>query len=214
MCSDLRPISLSNDPRLIQIFFISRHGARTPGHKIPNLPCKWTLPEDELTTLGQQQHFQLGQYLRKTYPEIPQEYVPTKFYFRSSDEDRTLMSMQSNLMGLFEDLYNSSHDLPFQSFPIHSESRSYDWTIQGRKSCKTSPLLSVLFISSSLCVLTNFRAIDPIIDAIHHSSAWKDLETENQDVLNQITTLGGITSPSTLENISRVLYIHLSSSFV
>ena len=100
--------SLNDEPRLIQMITISRHGARSPKQDLPNFPCRKTsqttygydVGPRELTSFGQKQNFELGKHLRAQYPSIPTNYSSDLFYFRASDADRTLMSGEDWILGL------------------------------------------------------------------------------------------------------------------
>jgi lysosomal acid phosphatase len=74
-----------------------------------------------LTVAGIEQHHHLGRYLRTRYGSLlSSNYSASEIAVRSTDYDRTLMSAQSNLMGLYP-LYNISDDtVPVQPIPIHT----------------------------------------------------------------------------------------------
>ncbi len=87
----------------------------------------------QLTAKGMRQHFELGTKLRKKYIEetglLPADYHHKSVYVRSTDIDRTLMSAQSLLLGLYPlgSGPNIAHPtieaLPgsFQPIPIHTK---------------------------------------------------------------------------------------------
>ncbi|KAH7825297.1 putative prostatic acid phosphatase precursor [Monocercomonoides exilis] len=170
-------------PEIIQFLAISRHGARAPKRYIPTLPCdSFKVAFAELTETGQKQHYELGKQIRKDYPFIPKDYKQSDFYFRSSDEDRSLMSCENNLMGLFED--NFKKQLPFQSYPVHSESRDNDYIIQGRKSCK--------------------KEITKIEDEIMKGDTYRKKEEESKPLLKNLTEKGGFNFTLTIDTLSEV----------
>jgi hypothetical protein len=74
-----------------------------------------------LTATGVEQHHRLGRYFRSRYGSILSSiFHPNEIYVRSTDYDRTLMSAQSNLIGLYP-LSNVSGDkVPVQPIPIHT----------------------------------------------------------------------------------------------
>lgn len=82
----------------------------------------------QLTITGIEEHYRLGKYLRTRYGSIlSPNYTASEIYVRSTDYDRTLMSAQSNLAGLYQ-LYNVSDDkIPIQPIPIHTEDTSHDF---------------------------------------------------------------------------------------
>ena len=150
---------------------VCRHGSRAPSN--PEL-CPWD--EDgrwdnswgELTAVGMRMHFLLGSELRRRYvlnhPVIGPQYNSTQIYVRSTDYNRTIMSAQSQLMGLFppptgatvpENLANvavppinvqnedyivdelQGRALPaqFQSSPVHVVPLTEDWILFATYTC-------------------------------------------------------------------------------
>lgn len=72
---------------------------------------------------GKQQHYELGKWLRKRYSSLLSTRFDTEeIYIQSTDVDRTLMSAQSNLAGLYEpvgeDVWNDQ--IKWQPIPIHT----------------------------------------------------------------------------------------------
>lgn len=67
------------------------------------------------------QHFKLGQYFRRRYGKIlGVKYSPNNVYVQSTDYDRTLMSAQANLAGLFPPTHDDEkwHDeIQWQPIP-------------------------------------------------------------------------------------------------
>lgn len=171
---------VNGDPKLIQLFTISRHGARTPGRYMPNFPCtKDTHPEEgfdvenkQLTPLGQNQTYHLGIHLREKYQVIPTDYSPKQFYFRASSEDRTLMSGQDCIMGLFKD--TKLDDLPTPTFPLHSQDEDDDPIIQARRICS--------------------KVIKEGTDAIEKSKAYQDFAKEKAETIKTLSEKSGYTA--------------------
>lgn len=113
VCSSYKGLVKDQTPKLIRLVTISRHGARTPVHTIPNRPCpNFTLPAGELTSVGEQEQFELGKEIRRTYPDIPVEYTPNQFYFRASEYNRTIQSGLSFIRGLFTNESEPNKTLP------------------------------------------------------------------------------------------------------
>ncbi len=81
-----------------------------------------------MTAAGIAQHYRLGKYLRTRYGSIlSATYLSNEINVRSTDYDRTLMSAQSNLIGLYP-LSNASNDtVPIQPIPIHTVSQNQDF---------------------------------------------------------------------------------------
>lgn len=87
------------------IFSIFRHGARAPQEKVVNgvdlLGNTWASP-GELTEVGMRMHFLLGRRNRQKYDGfISTKYNPLEIYIRTSEYNRTMMSVQSQLQGLY-----------------------------------------------------------------------------------------------------------------
>ncbi|OWK55365.1 Prostatic acid phosphatase [Lonchura striata] len=107
---------------IVQLF---RHGDRTP---IVNFPTdlhkesEWPQGFGQLTKTGMQQLFELGQYMRKRYSIfLNSTYNRKEFYIQSTDYDRTIMSAQSYLSGLFPPTSSQiwNPELLWQPIPVH-----------------------------------------------------------------------------------------------
>lgn len=73
---------------------------------------------------GKRQQYKLGQYFRRRYGELlGNKYSPKKIYVQSTDYDRTIMSAQVNLAGLFppigDEIWNE--DILWQPIPVRIE---------------------------------------------------------------------------------------------
>lgn len=69
------------------------------------------------------QHFELGQFLKKRYTGfLSEDYERHEIFIRSTDVDRTLMSAEVNLAGMFppngSEVFNP--DLKWQPIPVHT----------------------------------------------------------------------------------------------
>lgn len=89
--------------------------------------------------IGKQQHFALGQFLRRRYQSLlgNNGYSHDLIYVQSSDVDRTLMSAMANLAGLFPptrpQIWNEN--LLWEPIPVHSIPASLDYTLYGKRPC-------------------------------------------------------------------------------
>lgn len=84
------------------------------------------------------QHFQLGQWLRERYRNfLPTQYSEKDIYVRSTDVDRTLMSAEANLAGLFPPQGNQiwNENLAWQPIPIHTTSEKNDNILAMKMPC-------------------------------------------------------------------------------
>lgn len=122
---------LPSKDKLIFAAEIIRHGDRTPSSSLPTAPYDWPEGLGELTAIGMKQEFELGKKFREYYiieqKLLPESYQPSTLYVRSSNFNRTLMSAQSVLLGLYPigagpKLSNNQYALPkgFQPIPIHT----------------------------------------------------------------------------------------------
>lgn len=123
--------------KLVFAIDIVRHADRTPTKLLPNTSYIWKQGLGELTAEGMQQAFQLGQEFRKEYIKkyhlLPSNYQSDTMYVRSTDYNRTIMSAQSLLFGLYPlgtgpNLTYMKPALPqaFQPIPIHTVPQKYD----------------------------------------------------------------------------------------
>lgn len=121
---------------------IYRHGDRTPVNPYPTDPWKneslWPVNFGQLTNIGKKRHYQLGQWFRKRYSHlISKQYNPQEIYVRSTDVDRTLMSAQANLAGMYPPNGTSvwNPDLMWQPIPVHTVPEHDDNILAMKKSC-------------------------------------------------------------------------------
>jgi acid phosphatase len=93
------------EDRLVFAVDVIRHGDRTPINDIPAAPRHWAEGAGQLTARGMRQAYELGSRMRTAYVDrarlLPSRYEAGTVYVRSSDFERTLMSAQSFLMGLY-----------------------------------------------------------------------------------------------------------------
>ncbi len=126
----LSPAAAAEDKLIFAVDLI-RHGDRNPIDSLPASPYQWVGGLGQLTPLGMQQEYQLGVQLRKKYIEethlLPANYQVETLYVRSTNVDRTLMSAESLLYGLYP-LGTGAQTLPsaFQPIPIHTILREQD----------------------------------------------------------------------------------------
>ena len=124
--------------KLLFAFDVIRHGDRNPILMLPNSTYQSIEGPGQLTALGMRQEYELGQKLRELYIKqhqlLPERYIPHTLYARSTDIDRTLMSAQSFLMGLYPPdtgpylKHSNQPALPeaYQPIPIHTTQRKQD----------------------------------------------------------------------------------------
>nr|XP_039271597.1 prostatic acid phosphatase-like [Styela clava] len=120
---------------LVFVNIVWRHGDRSYIKSYPNDPYKngsiWKNGPGELTNIGIKQQYELGKFLRSRYDIIlSKAYRPQEIYVRSTDKDRTIMSAQSNMAGLYppvtsDELWNGSntewYPVPIHVVPLESD---------------------------------------------------------------------------------------------
>ncbi|KAA8584972.1 hypothetical protein FQN60_003666, partial [Etheostoma spectabile] len=92
-----------------------------------SLPYRPTPREQLATRMGMQEQFGLGQFLRKRYKGFLNDFYDRhEIYIRSTDQDRTLMSAEANLAGLYPPTGHQvfKENLMWQPIPVHTVSQS------------------------------------------------------------------------------------------
>uniref|UniRef100_A0A182HT87 acid phosphatase n=1 Tax=Anopheles arabiensis TaxID=7173 RepID=A0A182HT87_ANOAR len=128
--------------KLIFAHVLFRHGDRTPIDPYPNDPWKdpshWTADWGQLVNAGKMRHLLLGKWLRQRYSSLLQDtYSNNEIYVRSTDVDRTLMSAEANLAGLYpptgRDVWDSA--ITWQPIPVHTVTEELDSVLAAKKRC-------------------------------------------------------------------------------
>ncbi|XP_014863878.1 PREDICTED: lysosomal acid phosphatase [Poecilia mexicana] len=112
--------------QLIYATVLFRHGDRSPVKAFPTDPHQesaWPQGFGQLSQVGMRQQYELGQYLRMRYKDFLNEsYIRHEILVRSTDVDRTLMSAEANLAGLYppkgQQIFQPS--LKWQPIPVHT----------------------------------------------------------------------------------------------
>ncbi|XP_072186650.1 prostatic acid phosphatase-like [Excalfactoria chinensis] len=126
----LQPATAEKELKFVVAVF--RHGDRSPVVNFPtdlHKESEWPQGFGQLTKTGMQQLFELGQYTRKRYSNfLNSTYNRKEFYIQSTDYDRTIMSAQSYLSGLFPPTSSQiwNPDLLWQPIPVHVVTKSAD----------------------------------------------------------------------------------------
>lgn len=93
---------------------------------------------------GKLEQLELGQWLRNRYQNfLPPLYSEKDIYVRSTDVDRTLMSAEANLAGLYPPVSKQiwDKDINWQPIPIHTVPEAHDAVLAGKKPCLKYDLL-------------------------------------------------------------------------
>uniref|UniRef100_A0A670JQJ1 acid phosphatase n=1 Tax=Podarcis muralis TaxID=64176 RepID=A0A670JQJ1_PODMU len=90
---------------LVFVLLIYRHGDRSPIEVYPNSlhnESAWPQGFGQLTKIGMQQQYELGKYIKKRYSNfLSAEYKREEILIQSTESDRTIMSAQANLAGMY-----------------------------------------------------------------------------------------------------------------
>ena len=123
------PEEKEEETELVQVQIVFRHGDRTPIDTYPGNPYNWSIWEQyggpgQLTQIGMKQGYEYGKYLRKRYSKVlSQRYDRKRVFVRSTDYDRTLMTAQSVLAGLYKPVRDQiwKDDLLWQPIPVSTK---------------------------------------------------------------------------------------------
>ncbi|CAL4067496.1 unnamed protein product, partial [Meganyctiphanes norvegica] len=167
------------------VHVLYRHGDRAPIELFPTDPNQehnWPEGLGQLTKRGKKMQYKLGQWLRERYDSvISDHYIPEEVYARSTDVDRTLMSVQCNLAGFYlpNDEWKFKKDLPWVPTPIHTAPIEYDMLLNVEKTCPR---------------------VDIEIEKQNELPEVKNLTEESKDLFEFLTEKSG-------KNISDILHV-------
>eukprot|EP00088_Acartia_fossae_P068667 TRINITY_DN8752_c0_g1_i1.p1 TRINITY_DN8752_c0_g1~~TRINITY_DN8752_c0_g1_i1.p1 ORF type:complete len:419 (+),score=82.51 TRINITY_DN8752_c0_g1_i1:162-1418(+) len=177
--------------RLVSLVY--RHGERTPINPYPTDPYKdrsfWPIGFGQLTAKGKERHYELGQWLRKRYSGfLNDQYNVDEIYVRSTDVDRTLMSAESNLAGLYPPVKRWNADINWQPIPVHTVPQSEDALLSSHAECPRFTQLQ---------------------EELKHSQDFKNIYNDNIGLFSYISKNAGqnITDVVELDYVYDTLFI-------
>ncbi len=153
---------------LIFAMDVIRHGDRTPTKVIPTVPYVWSDGLGQLTAKGMQQEYQLGQAFRKEYIEethlLPDHYSFGTLKALSTDTDRTRMSAESCLLGLYPlgtgPKLGNDFALPqgFQPIPVAAVPKKAQWPMEEyNEDIETRLSLTPAWVQKTKALAPNFE---------------------------------------------------------
>ncbi|XP_060533766.1 prostatic acid phosphatase-like [Cylas formicarius] len=173
-----------NDGGTLQgVAVLFRHGDRSPMDTWPNDPyygnsTLWPDGYGQLNNKGKRRHFELGKWFRNRYDGfLPSRYNSSDIYVRSTDVDRTLMSAECNLAGLYspQDDQVWDVDIGWQPVPVHTVTYDSDNVLAFGAPCPKHDLLEEqLKASDEIQEILNEHK--DTLDAIGAASGYGDMD--------------------------------------
>ncbi|MBU6451859.1 MAG: histidine phosphatase family protein [Cyanobacteria bacterium REEB67] len=126
-----------SEGKMVFAIDVIRHGDRGPIVDLASAPHKWPQGLGQLTPEGMHQEYELGKKFHDRYI-VKNHLLPEKFdvdtmYVRASDVDRTLMSAECTLLGLYPmgtgpttEAGTEGAPARYQPIPIHTRPRDMD----------------------------------------------------------------------------------------
>ncbi|XP_040888080.1 lysosomal acid phosphatase isoform X2 [Toxotes jaculatrix] len=164
--------------KLVYVTVLFRHGDRSPVKAYPTDPHQesdWPQGFGQLSQEGMRQHFELGQFLRNRYKGFLNEsYDRHEISVRSTDYDRTLMSAEANLAGLYppsgQQVFKSN--LRWQPIPVH-----------------TVPQSEERLLSFPLADCPRYKQL---MNDTEHTEEFLNVTTTYQDIIQLVRTKTGL----------------------
>lgn len=156
-------LALSVCAELKMVVEWSRHGARSPNHKLPSFLSISDYDFGEggvLTEVGKEMHRDLGKKVRAKYIEelglLNNTYNPEEFDVISSGSNRVYESAVAQL----ETVYPGA-DIPVK------QSHEIDDVVRSLEHCKLSPVLMAGYLLTGQWTAWNKRYEEPLLKEIH-----------------------------------------------
>ena len=199
-------LALAVNGAILGVIEVTRHGARVPTTKYSWDQSKWPKNYGELTSEGMRQHYLIGVELRSRYiiesHLIDEQYNSSQIYIRSTDVDRTIISIESQLIGLFPKGSNiSKKSISVSVPPLRVKNLS---SIQKSLGYNTLPNgfspvpIHSVDINDDLLLIGYYPKVCPyiaeILDQVHKSSEYLNRVKEYQESLKpQVDQIFGLS---------------------
>lgn len=187
----------SSESQLKLIIVLIRHGDRTSFHYFPTIASSRNRVPGQLTGIGMRQEYNLGKQFRDELIAknklLSAQYIPGEIQARALALDRTLMSAQLFLMGLYPP-GTGPFDSPmrFQPIPIFTTPIKQDALLHAGSQCPA--------------------ADNYIKSHVYATVTWKNKEKKYQAQLKKWSAIAGenitLKNISTLEDPLNVALIH------
>uniref|UniRef100_A0A1A8E925 Lysosomal acid phosphatase n=1 Tax=Nothobranchius kadleci TaxID=1051664 RepID=A0A1A8E925_NOTKA len=172
--------------KLAFVTVLFRHGDRSPIKAFPTDAHQeedWPQGFGQLSQEGMRQHYELGQFFRNRYKNfLSESYNRREILVRSTDYDRTLMSAEANLAGLYppsgQQIFMPS--LKWQPIPVH-----------------TVPMSEERLLSFPLGDCPRYQQL---MNETEHSAEFINVTTTYQDLIELVRNKSGLTT-ATVETV-------------
>ncbi|XP_068165181.1 lysosomal acid phosphatase [Antennarius striatus] len=181
------------EKKLVFVTVLYRHGDRSPIKAYPTDPYQesdWPQGFGQLSEEGMRQQYELGQFLRKRYKGfLSESYDRYEIVIRSTDIDRTLMSAESNLAGLYPPIGQQvfTPDLKWQPIPVHTVSQTNERLLKFP--------------------LNDCPRYDQLMNETRQTEEYQNTVTKYQDVIDYVSNKTGLsTSVSNVWSVYDTLF--------
>ncbi|XP_075209853.1 prostatic acid phosphatase-like [Lycorma delicatula] len=175
---------------------VFRHGHRTPTKCYPKDPYNnlsyWPEGWGELTNIGKMQEYELGRWLRQRFNHLLSEiYTRDEIHIVSTDVDRTLMSAEASLAGLYlpKDSQRWSSDIKWQPIPVHTVPEHLDsilamgapcpkYNLESKRVMELPQIVDLMASFNDLLEYLTEHTGEKVTDLVKVQNIWSTLHIE------------------------------------